>query len=137
MMSNKTIEQWAILWLDGLSTSLIDTETAIKFIIDSALEYQAWGTLTSDHQAINDDGLLEKETQEITRNTLLTTSEWGVIKVLAGLFAERENALMQESSRVASHEPYGRSSSEVEQDILNFRNEHLKIQAFQMPIMTV
>ena len=74
---------------------------------------------------------------EITAQTELTISEWGVVKPLAELFAERESALIQESSRVASHEPYGRSSAEIQSDITNYRIEYMRKFAFSMPPTTI
>lgn len=136
-MSEKKISVLATEWQTGLATSLIDISTAEKFIIEAAVEYQAWGFLKVDKLSIDDDSQIEHSKSPINADTELTVSEWGVIKVLAGLFAERENALIQESSRVASHEPYGRSSSEVEQDIQNFRNEHFRRQVFCLPVTTI
>lgn len=63
-------------------------------------------------------------------STFLTNSEWGVIKVLAHLFIEREACLIQEASRYASYETYGRTSSEIEQEIVSFRNEYFRQWAF-------
>lgn len=136
-MSNKSIQEWSSEWQAGLLTSLIDKDVAVKFVIEAAVEYQAWGFLTADSATFNQDGDFIHKKEEITNKTILTPSEWGVIKVLAYLFAEKENALIQESSRVASHEPYGRSSSEVEQDIQNFRNEHFRRQAFYFSPFTI
>lgn len=115
------IKDLALVWQQGLSTSLIDVDTAQKFIVEAANEYQAWGFL----KASGGDCLMD-----IDGDTDLTVAEWGVIKPLASLFAEQETALMQEASRVASHEPFGRSSSEIAQDIANFRNEYMRKWAF-------
>lgn len=116
-----SIKEWATVWQSGLATSLIDIDSAIKFIIEAANEYQAWGFIKASQNELF---------TSINSETDLTVSEWGVIKPLAYLLAEYETALMQEASRVASHEPYGRSSSEIAQDIANFRNEYMRKWAF-------
>lgn len=123
--------------LNGLVTELIDVNQAEKFVIDAAREYQAWGFLKADNADFDDLNEWCYQPTEIDRETDLTLSEWGVISPLAKLFAERENALIQESSRVVSHEVYGRSSSEINQEIHNYRNEYLRKWAFTMPIVSV
>lgn len=119
------IHEWAAQWLDGLTVVVIDAAAAEKFIIEAANEYHAWGALLA---------LSEESNPRIDRDTALTVSEWGVIKPLAELLAERESALMQESSRLVGLEQFGRSSGEIAQDIANYRHEYLRRWAFsQMP----
>ena len=132
-----TIAELARIWTDGLATNLIGQEAAEKFVLEAACEYQAWGFLQADTQGFNADGVFALSSADLTAQTELTPSEWGVIKVLAELLAERESALIQEASRVASHEPYGRSSSEIAQAIENFRNEYFRKQAFGFPPATI
>lgn len=131
------IAQLATQWLDGLATNLIGQATAEKFIIEAAREYQAWGNLAVEKADFDDNGDWAFQAAKITKETELTASEWGVIKPLAELFAERESALIQESSRVASHEPYGRSSAEIQSDITNYRIEYMRKFAFSMPPTTI
>lgn len=133
----KTVAEYARLWLDGLSAELLDHADAEKFILEAVREYQAWGCLKSDKHGFDGVGEYTYTTTEPTAATELHASEWGVIKPLAELFAERERALIQEASRIASHEPYGRGSSEIAQDIQNYRNEYFRKQAFAFPPHTV
>ena len=131
------IAKLATQWLDGLATNLIDQATAEKFIIEAAREYQAWGNLSVENADFDNISNWTYAKVEITAQTELTISEWGVVKPLAELFAERESALIQESSRVASHEPYGRSSAEIQSDITNYRIEYMRKFAFSMPPTTI
>ncbi len=117
------IHELAQDWLNGLVTELTDIHQVEKFIIEATKEYQAWGFLKVDNADFDELHEWVFRAAAINRETDLTPSEWGVIKPLAELFIELENALIQESSRVASHEPYGRGSSEINQEITNFRNE--------------
>lgn len=47
----------------------------------------------------------------------LTPSEWALIKPLFDLYIERENAMHLEASRALGVDVYGRSSSEIANDI--------------------
>lgn len=131
------INELAQDWLSGLVTELIDENQAEKFIIEATREYQAWGFLGVDNADFDDEQMWDFQAAQINGETDLSPSEWGVIAPLAKLFAERENALIQESSKLASHEPYGRSSSEIQQEIANYRNEYLRKWAFSMPFATI
>lgn len=128
--------------MDNNLTLLLDEGGVSKCFIEAVKEYQAWGALSCEEQRGFYDNAgnfvgTERTAVEVDESTEITVSEWGIIKVLAHLFCERENALIQESSRVASHEPYGRSSSEVEQDIHNFRNEYFRRLVFSTDVLTI
>lgn len=73
----------------------------------------------------------------IDENTDVTVGEWAVIRPLFVLYAERENAERIEASRAAGIEPYGRSVSEVSQDIAMMENETLPNKAFSHAIIEV
>lgn len=132
------IRELAEQWQYGLATSLTDTDAAEKFIIEATQEYRTWGRL--QNEAVEFD---EKQTasvellEDIDGDTDLNPSEWGVVKHLAELFLERESALIQEASRVAGHEVYGRTVSEITQDIQNYRTEYLPKRAFSFPPCTI
>lgn len=76
------------------------------------------------------------ENNELTLSSLLNKSEWAVIMPLFELYVERENALILESSRALGVEVYGRSVSEVANDITQ---KELEIQnlAFSHEFFTV
>lgn len=66
----------------------------------------------------------------------VTLGEWGIIKPLFVLYVERENAVHLEASRSFGVDVYGRSVSEVTQDITNMEAEVMS-RAFMRPIVTV
>lgn len=122
-----------------LATSLVDGEAVEKLVLEAVDEYRAWGRLDYDKPLCSDDVLHDDgHLRALAHADMdLTVSEWGVVRPLAELLVERENALIQEASRVAGHEVYGRSSSEIAQDIQNYRLEHLPVRAFSMMPETV
>jgi hypothetical protein len=68
--------------------------------------------------------------------TVISQSEWAVIRPLFLLYVEREQALYLESTRAFGSEVYGRSSSEVQQDIDQAELE-LPDRAFVQPVISV
>lgn len=72
----------------------------------------------------------------VENETLLTQSEWAIVRPLFILYVERENAIYLEASRSLGVDVYGRSASEVAQDITQ---KELDIQRlmFCMPVITV
>ena len=73
---------------------------------------------------------------QITESTDVTVSDWGVIKPLFMLYCEREQALVLEASRIQGVDVFGRSSSEIQQDITAYEAE-LPQKAFIQPAFTV
>lgn len=73
---------------------------------------------------------------EITGDTEISNSEWALIRPLFLLYVERETALQLEASRGLGMDVFGRSSSEVASDIIQFEAE-LPHRAFFRPIITV
>ena len=73
---------------------------------------------------------------EITGDTEISNSEWALIRPLFLLYVERETALQLEASRGLGMDVFGRSSSEVAADIIQFEAE-LPHRAFFRPIITV
>lgn len=73
---------------------------------------------------------------ELTEDTMVSPSDWAIIRPLFLLYCEREQALMLESSRVMGVDVFGRSSSEVLQDI-NTAEAELPQKAFIQPAFTI
>lgn len=73
----------------------------------------------------------------ITEETELSVSEWAVISPLFNLYIEHLNALRLEASRASGIEPFGRSTSEIQQDITLMENETLPQRAFSHVVLTV
>lgn len=72
----------------------------------------------------------------IDKDTVVNTSEWALIRPLFLLYVERETALQLEASRGLGVDPFGRSSSEVAQDI-TVAEADMPLRAFSQPIITV
>lgn len=79
---------------------------------------------------------LESLETEIDGNTELNNSEWAIIRGLFMLYIERENSIHIEASNGMGISSYGRTSSEVAQDITTYENE-LPLKAFSREIITI
>ncbi|WP_186083669.1 hypothetical protein [Burkholderia gladioli] len=60
---------------------------------------------------------------DLSGDTDITDSEWGLIRPLFMLYVERENGRGLEASRVEGVDPYGRSVDQVESDIRQYEGE--------------
>jgi hypothetical protein len=74
---------------------------------------------------------------ELTTQTVVTWSEWAVIKPLFMLYVERENARALEVSRQQGIEVYGRGVAEIENDVQRHETEVLPRAAFIQPMETL
>jgi len=74
--------------------------------------------------------------QAVDINSLVSQSQWAQIMPLFRLYVERANAIALESARIYGVELYGRSSSEIANDIA-LKEDELKGLAFDFDIVTV
>ena len=74
--------------------------------------------------------------EEVTQFTDLSSSEWALIKPLFLLYVERQQSIMLEASRGVGVDPFGRSSSEIQQDIKQVEDEAPK-KAFSQSIISI
>jgi len=72
----------------------------------------------------------------ITSETVISLSEWAVIRPLFLLYVDRETAIQLEASRTMGIDPYGRSVSEIATDITQVEAE-MPQRAFFQPIVTI
>ena len=72
----------------------------------------------------------------IATNTVISYSEWALIKPLFMLMTELETSTQLEASRALGVDVFGRSSSEVQQEINQYQME-LPQKAFLQTIITV
>ena len=72
----------------------------------------------------------------IAASTVITYSEWALIKPLFMLMTELETSTQLEASRALGVDVFGRSSSEVQQEINQYQME-LPQKAFLQTIITV
>lgn len=73
---------------------------------------------------------------ELTDDTVVSPSDWAIIRPLFLLYCEREQALMLEASRVMGVDVFGRASSEVQMDI-NTAETELPQKAFIQPAFSI
>jgi hypothetical protein len=78
-----------------------------------------------------------RDAETITDQTELTTGEWSVVSPLFHLYVEERNAVRLEASRAAGIEVFGRSVSEVRQDITMMEGETLPAKAFSSVAVTI
>lgn len=112
----------SVNWTFGL---IIDGEDVIKQACAAARQYLAWGEIAS----IGADGA-PAGLGDVDEHCIITPSEWGLIKPLAVLYVERENARALEASRGQGVDVYGRSVSEIEQSITQYEVMDLPRLAF-------
>lgn len=98
----------SINWTFGL---ILDEKDVYKQACAAARQYLAWGDIAS---------LPDAELSDVDEHCDLTPSEWGILKPLAAMYVERENARALEASRGTGVDPYGRSVSEIEQAITQY-----------------
>lgn len=83
------------------------------------------------------DALPVKRLDLIVATTHLSTGEWAVIRPLFFLYCERESAHRLEASRGMGVDVYGRSVSEIAQDISVMENETLPAKSFMQVAIEV
>lgn len=97
----------------------------------------AAGELPADPPAVLTEAYPVKDLAAIVADTELTVGEWAVISPLFYLYVELLNATRLEASRAAGVEPFGRSSSEIQQEIVNMETEALPQKCFSSAIITI
>lgn len=134
------IESLVDEYIDSRPTNILDRIALIALFIEAVREYQAWAALDIENQNIveaNDSYKLISDNVVVTESTDINASEWGIIKPLAYLYVEKQEAMIQEAGKNHMHELFGRSTAEVEQDITAYRNDQLRHLSFSVPVMTI
>lgn len=111
--------------------NVVEESTVTQQLIDAVRFYLAYGDLK---QRLAGDLLVEAG--DVDESTELTSSEWGLIKPLFNLYAEKQNAMRLEASRANGLDVYGRSVSEAQADI-NTMHEELPHKIFSQDIISV
>lgn len=107
---------------------LLDSPTILAQALAAARFYAGYAAIAAHAGFV--------PTPEIDSSTEISVSEWAVIRPLFLLYVERETALQLEASRGLGMEAFGRSSSEVANDIQALEQE-LPRRAFFQSIITV
>lgn len=108
---------------------VLDSATVLAQAVAATRYYAGYANLV-----VNDD--VDPPLPEIDDTTDLSNSEWALIKPLFMLYVELETAIQLEASRGMGVDVFGRSSSEIRQDINQIQMEFPK-NAFSQAIITV
>lgn len=105
--------------------------------LDEADNQPAAGELPADPPSVLREAYPVKDLAIIDVQVELTVGEWAVISPLFYLYVELLNSTRLEASRSSGIEPFGRSSSEIQQEITLMENETLPQRAFSQFAVTI
>lgn len=125
----KTIENYALEWLSMNRPSgvVIEDYTVIQACVSATRQYASTKGLRANNYAI---------TEDVTKDTEISISEWGIIGPLFVLYVDREVAISLEASRTFGAEQYGRQVSEIEADIREY-HDSMKRANFMQPVVSL
>ena len=127
-----TIQELAAhLYAERPAGVIIDEEAVTACALAAVRFYAGYADLEAD-QAEERRTVLEN----IRPETELTAGEWSVIRPLFMLYAERETAYQLEASRAMGVDVFGRSVSEISNEILQVENE-IPLKAFVHNIIEI
>lgn len=137
--NGKTIKERAARYLVTRQLNFFDQERIENLFLEAANEAYGFGDV-ADCQVIeypkpNYPQIVSNDVQ-LTVDNVISESNWAVIKPLAHLFVELETAKLQEATKNHGLDPFGRSSAEIENDIMNYRND-LQKKMFACPILSI
>jgi hypothetical protein len=121
------------------ATNLLDEPTVLAQAIAAVNFYSGYGVLAT-HLAIpiaDPPPDPPVPYPAITPATEITPSEWAVIRPLFTLYVEQESATQLEASRGMGIDVFGRSVSEIKQDITARENDIMPNLAFCREIITI
>jgi len=116
------------------TSGFIDSEVALSQAVAAAKMYSGWAVMETFQDS---DGVSPEVIPEVTADTEISQSEWTIIRQLFLLYLEKEEAFELESARSMGVELFGRSSSEVVQEISLFETEKLPKLAFSVGVNTI
>ena len=125
-----TIADWVDQYVDFErgAGQVLSVDEHIALAVAATRTYLASQTLRSDPEGVD---------PTVDDQTMITTGEWSLIRPLFLLYVERETAIQLEASRVLGVEPWGRSSSEIASEIVQYENDLLPRRAFFSPMVSV
>lgn len=153
-----TLEELATEYLAALPGLVLDDEQIVKVAVAAARFYAGYGDIISVSQS---DVLLSapgaggaypvvadpepeqrlslpiKNLELIDADTDISAGEWVIIRPLFLLYAERGNATMIEATRGLGVDVFGRSVSEISQDITMMETETLPTKCFVHTLIEV
>lgn len=114
---------------ERMVSNMLDTPVALTLAVTATVFYAGFAGIESRDA-------LTPPLPKISPDTVLNDSEWAVIRPLFYLYCERETATQLEASRGSGVDVFGRSSSEIGQEIMQAEME-LPKRAFVQEIITV
>jgi hypothetical protein len=153
-----TLEELAAEYLTARPGVVLDDEQMLQKIVEATRYYAGYGDIRSISQSDQLPGapgpgaayptppddepaqrapLPVKLLDQIDGDTVLTVGEWAIVRPLFVLYVELGNATLLEATRGMGQDVFGRSVSEVSQDIALMENETLPAKCFQMPMETI
>ncbi len=112
---------------DRRDTNMLDVTVLVAQAVRATRYYHGYGNLSA-YPADQEPG--------IDAQTVVSDSEWSVIRPLFELYAEREVSVQIEASRMMGVDVFGRMSSEIMQDIRTVESE-MPEKAFAGDIVTI
>jgi hypothetical protein len=113
---------------ERMISNMLDTPIALSLAVTAAVFYAGFAEIES-RSGIDPVPI-------ISPDTVLSDSEWAVIRPLFYLYCERETATHLEASRGLGVDVFGRSTSEIGQEIMQIEME-LPKRAFVQGVITV
>lgn len=125
--------------IDALVTQFLDAERPLSVVLDPSTALAQAVAATQFYAGFATLGAydgIDPPYPAIDQNTTISYSEWALIKPLFYLYLERESAIQLEASRGLGVDVFGRSSSEIDQDITNAHG-NMPMNAFVCPVETI
>lgn len=113
---------------------ILELEQVEAQAVNAAMFLNGFAELDEYHERLKSDPTARPS--PVTVNTLLSYSEWALLRPLFLLYIEREQAFYIESTRGFGVDVFGRSTSEVAGDIAALEAD-MPRRAFSCPIFTV
>lgn len=114
---------------------MLDADVVTAQAVAATTFYRGFAQL-EEHWARLEEDAEAQALPSVLPDTLLTDSEWAIIRPLFLLYVERETAVMLEASRGLGVDVFGRTTSEIASDI-QIAEQDMAHRAFLFPAMTI
>jgi hypothetical protein len=136
--NGKSIAELATAYITARQLNFFNQEQIENLFLEAVNEAYGYGDIVNGRKLdyIDECPQIINHATRITIETVLSESQWAVIKPLAQLLVDLETARLQEATKNHGLEPFGRSTAEIENDINMYRAE-LPKKMFASPIVTI
>lgn len=137
-VNGKSISELAATYITTRQINFFSQEQIENLFLEAVNEASGYGDLVNGRVVTSEDNcpVIIDNAKLITAATVLSESDWAVIKPLAQLLVDLETARLQEATKNHGLDPFGRSSAEIENDLNAYRAE-LPKKMFACPIVTI